>query len=116
MEASLLFEAPRVGDLYGKRYSLDSPEVTLGRDSTMDIQVQSPFLDVSGEHCILYRQNGSLLLMDCSKMGTFLNGERAISRVYIHLRHGDRLTFGDHLQAKVIIRKGLLGKLKSFFD
>jgi predicted component of type VI protein secretion system len=117
MEARLLFEAPSaVKELYGQSYSLDSPEVTLGRDPTRDIQVPPVFSDVSRGHCSFCRQNGSLSLKDYSSRGSFLNGERVIPNVYVHLRDGDRLTFGGHLKARVVIRKGLRGMLKSLFD
>lgn len=123
MKASLLFEGDVLGDFYSTRYSLDSSEITLGRAPDRDIQIPAVFFDVSRNHCSFYRENGSLLVKDESSEGTYVNGQ-VFPGVFVHLYDGDELKFGDHLKAKVVIRKSLaagmkrslISKLKSLFD
>ena len=119
MEASLKFEGPEAGrNLYEREYVVDKPEVTFGRASDNDIQVPTApiFSDVSRRHCSFYSENCGLLFRDYSSKGTLINGESALPGVVTHLNPGDELTFGNHLRARVVIKQGLLSKLKSFFS
>ncbi len=115
MDASLFFDNPEADSLYNKSYALDKPEVTLGRAPDRDISIPFIFCDVSRDHCSFYRDNGSLSFRDYSSTGTSVNDKRVSSGNIIPLRDGDRLTFGNHLGARVVMRRSLIEKLTSFF-
>jgi pSer/pThr/pTyr-binding forkhead associated (FHA) protein len=48
---------------------------------------------VSRRHCTLVSEGGELVLIDHSRFGTFLNGERVSERARVYA--GDRIRIGD---------------------
>ncbi|MDO8494182.1 MAG: sigma 54-interacting transcriptional regulator [Deltaproteobacteria bacterium] len=52
----------------------DQTQLIIGRDATCDIQLFEP--EISRKHCTIERQNGSFVLKDLSRNGTFLNRKK----------------------------------------
>ena len=79
------------GPLNGTTFTLDAPEVGIGRESSNHICV--PSASVSRRHCLLRQEPGGVVIRDLdSHNGTFVNGIPANQQP---LRHGDLLTVGD---------------------
>ena len=80
------------GPSTGESYPLDKPEITLGRDPSADIVIDSP--GVSRRHARLFQQGGAHLLEDLgSSNGTFVNGRRISGPT--RLQSGDKAAFGQ---------------------
>jgi len=78
----------------GKVFSLQKPEMIVGRDSSCDIQVDDA--EMSRKHFRLYLQGGGYLLQDLgSTNGTAVNGQR-VTAPYL-LRPGDVIAIGQHI-------------------
>ena len=69
---------------------LDKPLLTIGRQSSCDLQLSSAF--VSRDHAEIAHVDGHFRLRDRgSRFGTFVNNERITERV---IAHGDCIRFG----------------------
>src|SRR5947209_1338563 len=53
------------------------PQFTIGRDVTNNLCVMDDQA-VSRQHCIIHVVGASLMIEDCSRNGTYLNGERVL--------------------------------------
>jgi DNA-binding CsgD family transcriptional regulator len=79
------------GPIGGRRITLDTDELTVGRSDQNDLVLEDPL--VSRTHCIFMRKGGVYLLEDLgSHNGTYVNDERLHALRQIH--HGDRITIG----------------------
>jgi len=78
----------------GKAYVL-SDALIIGRspDSPQAIKLPEGLAGISRRHCSIVRDGGEILLVDHSRFGTQVNGERVSDRVRIHA--GDRIRIGD---------------------
>ena len=73
-----------------KKIETDKPEITIGRSSNSDIQIDN--LAVSKQHARLMKNDGQYVVEDLnSTNGTFLNDERVSKAV---LKHNDIVTIG----------------------
>jgi diguanylate cyclase (GGDEF)-like protein len=78
----------------GKKYTLDCPEVVVGRDADCDIPV--PLDTVSRRHCCFQRRDGTSFLRDLgSTNGTFLNDRELPGEKDVALRSGDLVHIGS---------------------
>jgi ABC-type multidrug transport system ATPase subunit/predicted component of type VI protein secretion system len=83
------------GPQSGQAYELARPELVLGREPGVDIQIDSP--GVSRRHARLFQQDGSYFIADLgSSNGTFLNGERLSGPR--RLQPGDEITLGQSVR------------------
>ena len=55
-------------------YRLAKRRTTIGRSDLCDVSL--PGEELSREHCILEERRGQWILKDCSRHGTFVNGQR----------------------------------------
>jgi hypothetical protein len=78
----------------GKAYALNEALV-VGRapDAPQSIRLPEGLAGVSRRHCTFVRDGGELILVDHSRFGTLVNGERVAERVRVHA--GDRIRIGD---------------------
>ncbi|MBO6024419.1 MAG: FHA domain-containing protein [Bacteroidales bacterium] len=65
---------------------------TIGRNAGKTICFSNP--DVSGDHAEIVENNGSYLLIDHSKNGTIVNGNR-VHRASFPIKRGDVILFGN---------------------
>jgi hypothetical protein len=72
-----------------------SGTLTIGRSSDAGAAIALPegLAGVSRRHCTLVSEGGELVLIDHSRFGTFLNGERVSERARVYA--GDRIRIGD---------------------
>ena len=74
-----------------KLFMLDQDKMIIGRESDVELRIQSP--ELSRRHLQLTRAHGEYTLVDLeSRNGAYLNGIRVHSAV---LRDGDQLQLGD---------------------
>jgi ABC transport system ATP-binding/permease protein len=79
------------GPNQGESYPLESAEVVLGRDSGVDIQIDSP--GISRRHARLVQESDGYRVEDLgSSNGTFVNGQRLSGGQ--QLKHGDQIGLG----------------------
>lgn len=76
----------------GHHYSVDKEYFTFGRGHEADLQLDHP--TVSREHCEIYAANDTLILVDNSKSGVRVNGEK-ISHQRL-LAHQDKIRIGPY--------------------
>lgn len=78
----------------GKALALDSGRIEIGRDAAVQgIVLPDGLAGVSRFHCSLLRETDAVFLVDYSRYGTLVNGERVAGRV--RLRAGDTIRIGD---------------------
>ena len=70
-------------------FRLVKRRTTIGRSDLCDVSL--PGEELSREHCILEERRGQWILKDCSRHGTFVNGQRVQKAV---LREGDSFKLG----------------------
>ena len=76
-----------------KDYSLRSRGITIGRHEDNTIILDNP--RVSGYHARIDKTGSDYILTDLqSTNGTFVNNQNVVSQ---RLRHGDRISIGEHL-------------------
>ena len=79
------------GPLLGRRYELDLPEITIGRGTDCDVQVDRD--SVSRKHARIERRDASWVVVDLgSTNGTYVNDEPVAGQP---LRDGDQLRIGN---------------------
>lgn len=71
---------------------LVNPTSTIGRDEDCDISLEGP--TVSRRHCEIIRCGATYILRDCSRNGTFINGQRVRQA---QLRDGDQIRIGANV-------------------
>lgn len=54
--------------------SIEQSQILIGRDATCDIQLFEP--EISRRHCTIEKENGTFVLKDTSRNGTFLNRKK----------------------------------------
>lgn len=80
------------GSTAAQEYTLDKPEIAIGRSMSNDITVDDP--EVSRRHAKIIRRGDAFLIEDWgSTNGTFVNDKRVTTRVA--LRDGDRIRLGE---------------------
>jgi hypothetical protein len=81
--------------LEGKTYVLGRTAVTVGREPGGEPAIQLPdgLAGVSRRHCTFVREGAETVLVDHSRCGTFVNGERVAERARV--RTGDRVRVGE---------------------
>ena len=79
----------------GRTYALGAEPLLIGRapGGGHALTLSEGLAGVSRRHCTLVREGSELVLLDHSRFGTFVNGERVAERV--RLRAGDQLRVGD---------------------
>ena len=92
-----------VTDTHGRRQiPVDKPLVTLGRNTGSDMRVIDD--GVSRHHAEIVVDDEVCRLRDCeSKLGTFVNGERATEHV---LAHGDLVRLGESHDTEIVFLIG----------
>lgn len=96
------------GAFAGKRFSINGT-VRIGRDPARnDLIYPENTHGISGVHCVLILNNGTLTLQDLgSTYGTFVNGgQRLAANQPIELRVGDRFSLGSDREEFVITPRG----------
>jgi predicted component of type VI protein secretion system len=82
----------RAGPTIGKVYPLESPEISIGRETTNTIPIND--VEVSRKHARMELRGPSYVIQDLgSTNGTFVNGQR-ITGVQV-LNPGDSISFGE---------------------
>lgn len=71
-------------------FGLQPGENRIGRSSQNEIKISSA--KCSRHHCSIFVSNEQLFLIDCSRNGTFINGQRASNQQYFQLRQNDLIS------------------------
>ncbi len=81
--------------LDGRALAIGSEPIVVGRSPGTERAVLLPdgLAGVSRRHCTLVRDGTELVLLDHSRFGTFVNGERVSERVRVYA--GDRVKLGE---------------------
>jgi hypothetical protein len=81
--------------LNGQVYTLGGDVLVVGRSpgGSRSITLADGLAGVSRRHCTFRRDRDELLLLDHSRFGTFVNGERVAERARVHA--GDLVRLGD---------------------
>ncbi len=75
----------------------DGGSLSLGRGPANDVVLPDPERQLSKSHCVIEDQNGSIVVIDLSTNGTFLNYSKTpLGRVATPLNNGDVLTLGTY--------------------
>lgn len=81
------------GSLAGETFYCDQESISIGRDSSNDIQLKDS--SVSRRHCVIRRENGQYWIMDLdSRNGTLVNGKLTAGETL--LTEGSTLEIGKH--------------------
>lgn len=79
-------------------FAFTSDEMTIGRSPECDIRIPREFKGVSNKHAKIKRRINGIVLEDCSRNGTFING-KALTTPF-HLRGGEELILGRQEPSK----------------
>ncbi|HEY0766500.1 MAG TPA: FHA domain-containing protein, partial [Steroidobacteraceae bacterium] len=81
--------------LAGRTFALGGEPLVVGRapGAAHAITLAEGLAGVSRRHCTFLREGVELLLLDHSRFGTFVNGERVAERARVHA--GDQVRIGD---------------------
>jgi hypothetical protein len=92
--------------LEGRTFALGSEPLVVGRapGSAHAITLAEGLAGVSRRHCTLLRDGEQLVLLDHSRFGTFVNGERVAERALVYA--GDEVRIGDPGVALALIAVG----------
>lgn len=78
----------------GRAWPLSQSGIAVGRaGNDIDIVIPEGLAGVSRRHCTLRRESDAIVLVDHSRHGTWLNGERIAGRAAV--QPGDRVRVGD---------------------
>lgn len=78
-------------------FTMRDGAITLGRSDQNDITLPDPDRIVSGRHCVIEDQGGSIVVVDLSTNGTFLNYSKApLGPTPTPLNDGDILSIGGY--------------------
>ena len=81
----------------GRPVTMRGQALTIGRGPENDLVLPDPHKVVSKRHCVLEDQGGSIMVVDLSTNGTFLNyGKLPLGPTPAPLSHGDVLGIGDY--------------------
>jgi hypothetical protein len=84
----------------GAEFPIESDqELVIGRAEDADLRIEDD--TISRKHAILSVKNGEIIIEDCSKNGTFVNGHAILSS---HLANGDQIHIGRTI-FKIIINR-----------
>ena len=94
-----------------KKIETEKPEITIGRSSNTDLQIDN--LAVSKQHARLIKQKDQYAVEDLnSTNGTFLNDEKIVKAI---LKHNDLVTIGKH-SLKIYYEKESKKPIQDFGD
>ena len=81
----------------GEPIVMNGPSMTLGRGNENDVVLPDPNRELSKRHCAIEDHNGSVIVVDFSTNGTFLNyGKLALGLTPTPLNDGDILSVGPY--------------------
>jgi diguanylate cyclase (GGDEF)-like protein len=82
------------GKFQGHRFFIDKPELTLGRDASVDIVI--PEQNISRRHAWIIREGGEVKIRDLdSSNGVFVNDRRVEPKETVILKKEDMIRIGD---------------------
>jgi type VI secretion system protein ImpI/type VI secretion system protein len=97
MAISLRFHSSGAVPGDGRPIVMRGQNLTIGRGPENDLVLPDPDRLLSKSHCVLENHNGSLVVVDLSTNGTFLNyGKIPLGRTPTPLNHGDVLVMGPY--------------------
>lgn len=84
------------GYLNGRTYPVDGSEITFGRDAAATVRFPADAKGVSRQHCRLFWQNGTLMLMDSgSSYGTYTQTGKLQPMHPVAVKSGDVFYIGE---------------------
>lgn len=84
------------GYLNGRTYPVDGNEITFGRDASATVRFPADAKGVSRQHCRLFWQNGTLMLMDSgSSYGTYTQAGKLQPMHPVVVKSGDVFYIGE---------------------
>ncbi|MCW1917922.1 type VI secretion system-associated FHA domain protein TagH [Rhodobacter sp. KR11] len=97
MAVTLKFQSSGAVPGDGRPVSMRGPSLSIGRGPDNDLVLPDPDRMISKTHCVIENQGGSVVVVDTSTNGTFLNyGKQALGRVATPLSDGDVLILGPY--------------------
>ncbi len=97
MAVTLKFQSSGAVPGNGRPVSMRGPSLSIGRGPDNDLVLPDPDRMISKTHCVIENQGGSIVVVDTSTNGTFLNyGKQALGRVATPLSDGDVLILGPY--------------------
>lgn len=95
------------GSFAGRRVALPR-QLRIGRDPQRnDLVYPAGTQGISGVHCVLLVENGTVYIKDLgSTYGTFVGGRRLAANETVPLRVGDRFSLGSDRETFQIAQKG----------
>lgn len=99
MPTSVILRFQSTGSIPGRGdpVSMRGPGLTIGRGQENDLVLPDPDRTLSKRHCAIEDHNGSIVVVDFSTNGTFLNyGKLALGPTPTPLNNGDVLSVGPY--------------------
>ncbi len=97
MPVTLRFQSTGTIPGSGAPVTLRGPSLSIGRGETNDVVLPDPDRLVSKTHCVIEDRGGSVVIVDYSTNGTFLNyGKVPLGKTPNPLNNGDILTIGSY--------------------
>lgn len=97
MTVTLTFQSTGIVPAQSGPFTMRDGAITLGRSEQNDVALPDPDRIVSGRHCVIEDQGGSIVVVDLSTNGTFLNYSKApLGPTPTPLNDGDILVIGGY--------------------
>ncbi len=97
MAVTLRFQSSGAVPGDGHPIVMRGPSLTIGRGPENDVVLPDPDRMISKTHCVVENHNGSVVVVDFSTNGTFLNyGKVALGRTATPINDGDVLIMGGY--------------------
>ncbi len=97
MAVTLRFQSSGAVPGDGHPITMRGPSLTIGRGPENDVVLPDPDRMISKTHCVIENHNGSVVVVDFSTNGTFLNyGKVALGRIATPINDGDVLIMGPY--------------------
>lgn len=97
MAVTLRFQSSGAVPGDGSPIVMRGPSLTIGRGPENDVVLPDPDRMISKTHCVVENHNGSVVVVDFSTNGTFLNyGKIALGRTATPINDGDVLIMGPY--------------------
>ena len=97
MPVTLRFQSSGAVPGDGHPIVMRGPSLTIGRGPENDVVLPDPDRMISKTHCVVENHNGSVVVVDFSTNGTFLNyGKVALGRTATPINDGDVLIMGGY--------------------